>query len=560
MKSVPCLLMLLILCVLLACSVHSVNQPGPAPPDQQEPDDALPRQFTVEVVASDGIKLSTDVYLPEGDGPWPVLLIRTPYNNDQEAANGANANAKGYVLVAQDMRGRFDSEGENIPMLGTDLGELRDGYATYLWLAQQPWCNGVIGTLGGSALGMAQLYAACLQPPGLRCQFIGVAPVSMYHQFAYVGGAYREEQMDGWVDIAQFDPASIPIWHEHPTYDEYWQQYSILEHVAEHNVPGMHYGGWLDTFSQGTIDSFMLRQHQGGDGARGQQWLIIGPWVHGGEDSNVCGEAVFPENAAHVAGPGYDTLMDYYLGGFDTELLLYPAVTYYTMGDLDDPQAPGNEWRFAGDWPIPATETAYYLHAGGGLNTTAPVGIETTSWTFDPSDPSPTVGGRNLIIEAGIYDQQQVEVRDDILIFETDILAATLEVTGRVTCRFYVSCDQVDTDVAVRLCDVYPDGRSMLILDGILRLRYRESVEQATLMMPGQVYEVEIDLWSTSMVFNAGHRIRLSVTGSNYPRWDRNPGTGEQWYYNDEYVVQTTTLYQAPDRPSALILPVVEQS
>jgi putative CocE/NonD family hydrolase len=507
---------------------------------------------------TDGTQLATDVYLPAATGSWPVVLVRTCYDKTWEDGHGAELNAQNTVLVAQDVRGRFGSDGENFPHSGSDLGEHQDGLDTFTWITQQPWCNGSIATTGGSMLGMTQNYTATTRPPGLKGQFVGIAAASMYHEFVYMGGAYREEQMTLWLEDNSFDPGVGALYRSHPTYDDFWRQFSIRERAADIIAPGMHYGGWFDTFSQGTIDGFTLRQYEGGPGGRGNQVLIMGPWTHGHEGETVCGEIEFPWESMFPPGTPYTTFMDYWLRGIGNDLPQIAAVTYYVIGDVDDPAAPGNEWRHADDWPIPATETSWYLHADGSLRPVAAGADEPSGWSFDPADPAPTIGGRNLMIDAGIYDQRDVEARDDVLVFETEPLIEPLEVTGRVTCRLWVSCDAVDTDVAVRLCDVYPDGRSLLMLDGILRLRYRDSMETTTLLVPDQIYEVEIDLWSISMVVNIGHRIRLSVTGSNYPRWDLNPGTGEMWEDGAAYVTQSTTLYHDVVHPSALILPVVE--
>jgi putative CocE/NonD family hydrolase len=252
----------------------------------------------------------------------------------------------------------------------------------------------------------------------------------------------------------------------------------------------------------------------------------------------------------------YLSLMDYFVKGEDTGILDRPAVTYYVMGAVGESEAPGNEWRYADDWPVPHVPTPFYLHQDGMLDTAAPVDDSPSTWVFDPANPCPNIGGRNLYEPKGIFDQASIEDRSDNLIFTTPVLETPLEATGRVKCLFYISSDAIDTDVAVRLSDVYPDGRSMLVLDGILRLRCRESFSAPTPLTPGQVYEVEVDLWSTSYIFNAGHRIRLAVTGSNYPRWDLNPGTGEIWEDGCSYVAQQNTLYHSQTYPSALILPV----
>jgi predicted acyl esterase len=519
-----------------------------------------PAVYRVEM--SDGVGLSTHVYLPEGPGPWPAVLVRTPYGKDP-AVYGPVAdemNASGYLLVTQDMRGRNESEGAlNIPLEGEDMLAERDGVDSFAWLRQQSWCNGSIGTTGGSMLGMTQLYTAPHQPEGLRAQFIGVAPASMYHQFVYVGGAFCQQQMEQWVDISGYDPESLAIWRAYPEYDEYWEQFNVAGSVGNVETPGMHYGGWFDSFSQGTIDTWSLRQKQGGDGAQDRQWLVMGPWAHGTEASTLQGELQFPGNAVLPPDSPYSSFMDHFVLGLETGILQRAAVTYYRMGAIGESGAPGNDWQYATDWPVPHEAVSYYLHADGSLTTSMPDAAASLGWSFDPAKPAPTLGGRNLYEPKGPLDQQSIEERTDSLLFSTEPLPAPLEVTGRVLCNLFVASDSVDTDLAVRLTDVYPDGRSMLILDGILRLRYRDGFQQAVLLTPGDTYEVDVDLWSTSHVFNTGHRIRLALGSSNHPKWDLNPGTGKVWADGVAYVVQGNTLFCAPAQASALILPIVVQ-
>lgn len=529
---------------------------NPVPPDPIQPS-PTPQMTPLMLPMADGTQLDTHVYLPGGDGPWPVVLIRTPYGNQREADYAADANAKGYAVVSQDMRGRYDSQGANIPFIGCGWGEKRDGYDTLAWIHSRWWCNGRIGMTGGSALGTTQNFVAPTQPPGLVCQFLGVSASSLYHEWVYEGGALREEFCVEWLERNKFDPLVLETWQAHPAFDTYWQQYSIREQVAQINAPGMHLGGWYDIFCQGTLDSFTLRQHHGGSGAAGKQWLVMGPWTHGGLASRIAGEAEFPSNAEHAPGSPYDQFMDYYLNGTDTGILQRPPVTYYLMGPLGETGAPGNYWLYADDWPPPSVEDRYYLHSGGNLTWVPQGKEEPTAFTFDPADPSPTLGGRNLHTPAGMFDQQTVEARSDVIEFTSGELGWPAEVTGRITARLYVASDAVDSDVALRLCDVYPDGRSMLITEGILRLRYRNGFETPQLLTPGQVYAVDVDLWSTAYVFNKGHRIRLDVSGGNWPRWDRNPGTGLAWEDGATSVVQQLTLYHDSEHRSFLNLPVV---
>ena len=287
------------------------------------------------------------------------------------------------------------------------------------------------------------------------------------------------------------------------------------------NLPAVHIGGWFDMFSQGTIDEFVGRQHQGAEGSRGTQKLIMGPWQHAIGKMPV-GELTFPN--ANGVPPNYDSarLFERYLqeidNGFDQE----PAVAYYVMGDTITPGAPGNEWRFADDWPIPAQETAWYFSEGKQL-ADATSRASFPEFTFDPANPCPTMGGIDLTIERGPIDQRKVESRADAVVYTSQALDQPVEITGRIRAKIFVSSTAVDTDLSVRLCDVYPDGRSLLIAEGIQRLRYRNSRETSEPLTPGKIEEVTVDCWSTSLIFNTGHQLRVIVTSSNYPRFDSTP-------------------------------------
>jgi uncharacterized protein len=519
-------------------------------------DSPFKRISTEMVTMSDGTRLATDVYVLKGERPMPVLLLRTPYGKDGLGQYATQAAALGFSFVAQDVRGRHESEGDNLPFIADGWGEHRDGYDICTWLTQQNWCDGNIGTMGASALGITQNLTAPTQPPGLRCQYISVATTSLYHQAAYQGGALRVSQVEGWLTDNKYDPLALELYRAHPDYDQFWRQFDISAVVGDITVPAIHEGGWFDTFCQGTLDSYMLRQHRGGDGARGQQKLIMGPWRHS-IGKRELGQLTFPENAASAPGNWRERWFSHWLRGDNNGIIEEPAVLYYTMGALGEEGAPGNEWRSAADWPVPCIDTPLYLAADGALAWDAPA-TGMLDYLSDPANPVPTKGGRNLILEAGIMDQRELEARADVLVFTTAPLAQPLNVTGRIRCKLFVSSDAVDTDVAARLCDVYPDGRSMLIADGILRLGHRNSCTRREPLKPGQMYAVEVDLWSTSLIFNRGHAIRLSLAGSNYPRWDVNPGTGAVWSDGCAYSVQHDTVHCGQDYPSAIILPVVQ--
>jgi hypothetical protein len=515
---------------------------------------------TIMLPMSDGVRLATDVYRPQGKGPWPVIFTRTPYNRVKAQGLAAQFVPSGYVVVAQDHRGRFESEGENIPFVACGWGEHQDGCESIAWINKQPWANGKLGTVGASAGGITQNLLAGAAPAGLTAQHITVAPASLYHQASYIGGALVKAQSEGWTQGNQFDAKALQLLYDHPTYDDHWRLYDTTLKFPVMNTPAVHVGGWFDTFAQGTIDSFVGRQHHGAEGARGKQKLVMGPWTHGVGRIHEDAELVFP----HAEVPRqYEPRrwFEYHLAGVDNGVMREPAVAYYVLGDTSYPSAPGNEWRFADDWPIPSRATPYYLRSGGKLSPSRPEDSDAfAQYTFDPAKPAPTIGGNNLNITKGPKNQHALESRSDVLLFTTEPLAAPLEVTGRITAKIFVASSAVDSDVSVRLCDVYPDGKSYNMAEGMLRLRYRKSFEKPEPLVPGEIVEATVDCWSTSLVFNRGHRLRVLVTASNSPRFDVNPGTGKPWVEGEPSVRQTNKIYCDAAHASCIILPVVDSS
>ncbi len=507
---------------------------------------------TAFIAMSDGVRLATDVYLPAGTGPFPTVLLRTPYG--RSARQSAHIVGLGIAVVVQDMRGRFDSEGENLPFHGCGWTEHRDGADTVAWIRQQPWSDGQVGSAGGSAGGITQNLLAAAAPEGLAAQYIAVAIGSLY-EATYIGGAFRQADIENWTTGNKFDPKALALMREHLCYDDHWRRSDSTLKTEAKNVPAVHLGGWFDMFAQGTLDEFTERQHRGGPEAQGRQKLVMGPWAHSLGRMPV-GEMTFPDSAM-PSQFSPDRWFGHHLLGLANGVDEEPAVLYYTMGDINDPDAPGNEWRQADDWPVPAEETAFYFHRNGTLSSAVPGAGAPVEYTFDPADPCPTVGGHNLTLPSGPMDQSPIEQRPDVVSFTTEALADPLEVTGRIKAKIFLSSSALDTDLSVRLCDVYPDGKSYLIAEGMLRLRHRRSFEQAEPLVPDRVEEVEVDCWSTSIVFNRGHRIRVSVTSSNHPRFDINPGTGEAWTEHGEKIKQTNRIACDPARPSRLVLPVV---
>jgi predicted acyl esterase len=509
---------------------------------------------TFMVAMRDGTKLSTDVYAPEGEGPWPVALMRTPYPKSGQWASdtGKAANEKGYVLVVQDVRGRGDSEGNNWIIFGNDgWGEHKDGFDTVAWIGKQSWCNGKIGTWGGSALGITQNMLAPTHPPHLVCQHVAAAFSDFYAHCAYPGGAWRKSLLETWLAANKITEHNQDAFLAHPRYDAFWEELNALPLAEKVNTPAVYVGGWYDCFCQGIVDTFMAVQARGGPKARGKCRLIMGPWAHG-----IFKELEYPDASYGKAADPWPWL-DYRLKGEKNGLEDAPAVEYYVMGDPEDKDAPGCEWRAADSWPPPSAATPYYLHADGRLDKRKPEeGEASRSYDYDPRNPVGTIGGGNLVIPVGPMDQRKVEKRPDVLVFTSDVLPAPLEVTGRIKAKLWVSSSAKDTDFTAKLCDVYPDGRSMLVADGILRARYRKSFREEHLLKPRQVYEIEVDLWSTSLIFNKGHRIRVAVSSSNYPRFDTNPNTGGPVNAAQEPVVATNTIHLDASRPSHIVLPV----
>jgi predicted acyl esterase len=512
-----------------------------------------PTEYMVSM--RDGVKLATDVYVPNKyTQPHGAILIRTPYNKDGLILLGMDWAKSGWPTVGQDMRGRFASEGINTVF----RNEQTDGPDTLAWIADQTWSNGKIATFGGSALGITQYLTAGANPPQLACQYIQVATPNLYKHAMYPGGEFRKNMVEEWLKGQDSTYILPELWaHENYTID-YWTNVSLEDNWQEVNVPAIHIGGWYDIFTQGTIDGFLGYQHQGGPGARGKSKLIIGPWTHGGAGTTKQGELTYPANAVdNFSQPLFWQMVNEYTMSGPTDFDNWPAVTYYLMGDVNDSNAPGNEWRYADDWPVPFTERAWFFQADGTLQTMIPVDTQPLTYAYDPIQPVPTIGGGNLNIPAGPYDQRPVENRSDVLVFTSPVLQQPYEATGPIKACLFVSSDCPDTDFTVKLTDVYPDGRSMLITDGILRMRNRNGTDHWELMNAGTVYQVDVDLWSTSYIWNTGHQIRVDISSSNYPRCLNNPNTADGIYKNTTFIIAHNTLYIDSIRPSCLLLPEI---
>jgi len=496
----------------------------------------------------DGVKLATSIYLPEGDGPWPVVLVRTPYGKGTQATGHAGWTKRGFALVTQDCRGRFKSEGQYRPFMDDHL----DGFDTVEWAAKQSWSNGKIGMFGASAMGITANLAAMTAPPHLTAIFVMVARSSVYHQSAFNGGVFRKELNEIWLQRQN----ALDVLNEtfkHNVYDGFYDSNELSKDWSRINVPAYNYGGWYDIFSQGNVDSFTSLQTKGGPKARGNQKLMMGPWGHGGIE-----EVKYPDNARVNVQDEALRWFDHWLRGVDNGVMREPAVKYYVMGDVNDPKAPGNEWRTAKIWPVPSKIISYYLTAGGNLSLKQPEEkASSDSYQYDPKNPVPTIGGSNLNIKKGPMDQRAVGDRKDLLKYSTAALQSPVEVTGQVEVELWAESDAPDTDFMVKLIDVYPDGTERLVLDSAIRARFREGFDREVFMKKGNVYKFKVDLWCTSIIFNKGHRIAIHVTSSNDPRYDPNPNTGKQLRADDETRVATNRIHHSRMYASRALLPVV---
>jgi len=510
------------------------------------------------VAMRDGVKLATDVYLADASAQkWPALLIRTPYGKTGFLTPTDTFDdwvKAGYALVVQDTRGRGDSQGLDSLFLDDGWGARQDGYDAVEWIAAQSWCNGKVGTLGASAFGITEYMLAGSAPPHLVCQFVEIAATNLYAQAVYPGGVFLKNLAEGWLTI-QGARNLLPYIESRASYDATWEHLNLESRFSAVNVPVYHWGGWYDIFTEGTINGFVGLQQNGAMGARGKQKLLVGPWTHGNWDQTRQGDLNFPNSRRDDMSEAL-RWFEYWLHGRDNGIMAEPAVTYYMMGAIEN-GAPGNVWRAERNWPPAGTATPFYFRDGGELSTEKPAAAPASrTYQYDPRNPIQTQGGRNLLIQSGPYDQRSVESRSDILIFTTPVLAQPLEIAGKVTAKLWISSSAKDTDFMVKLTDVYPDGRSMLVSDGAIRARHRYSLWRENFMTPDSIYPCEVDLWSTAIIFNRGHRIRVAISSSNAPRFDPNPNTGKPFRADNATVVATNTLHLDVARLSHLSLPI----
>ena len=513
---------------------------------------AEPESFVEMVPMSDGVQLFTEIWLPETDGPFAALLLRTPYVEDYMDYLGMITNF-GYAIVVQHTRGAGNSEGE----ADVFFSDADDGVVAMEWLLAQPWSDGDLIMGGASAIGIPAYVVAPTAPDEMTCQVVAIATPDLYSHATFHGGVLKETDVTSW---SGWTGASSKLEElaEHRLCDEHWDPVRVQDQGATVRAAAVHVGGWFDVFSEGTIAGYqMYRQADDPDVAE-HQYLVMGPWTHTEIGSRYAGDVQFPKNAEFNLVSAVVSWLDWCVDGDNAAVEGWARVRYYIMGDVDDPEAPGNEWREADDWPIPFEERRLHLAPEGLLEEEAPSDVTPLEivFPFDPADPSPTKGGRNLAMKDGPVDQAPVEARGDAVVFTTPVFDEPFEIVGHVSARLTVRVDAPDADLAVRLTDVYPDGRSMLVTEGIQRLSMREGCEAPVEVPVAAPVEVEVDMWSTAYAFAPGHRLRVIVTGSNHPRYELNPTLAAPLEDGSPAPPVDITLLSGDDTPSYLSLPV----
>ena len=510
---------------------------------------------TVMVPMRDGVNLATNIYLPEGDGPWPVVLTRTPYNKNGADASAATYNARGYALVSQDVRGRYESQGVDMPF----ENDMPDGYDTVEWIAAQPFSNGKIGIFGTSAPGITSNLAAAAAPPHLTAAYVTVAPDSLFYRSRFVGGVFKESHSGGWLRGQGISEEQIAAYRARAVLDQQWKDTDFLFHRHNVQIPVYNVGGWHDIYAEGSLYNYLYLQNEGHEAARGKQKLFMGAFGHGA----LQGDLVYPDGGL-ISGNMEEQLRwwDYWLKGIDNGIMDEPPVSYYMMAAARK-SGPSelNRVIHTDQWPPQHEKTRFYLQPDMSIGTSAPTADSASAtYRFDPANPVPTVGGQNLGADVGPRDQREIGQRQDYLRFQTPVLSENVVVAGHIDMELYVATDVLDTDFVVKLVDIYPDGYEALILDYPIRGRFRngQNPEDVKMMTPGAVEKLTINMWSTAQTFEKGHRIGVHVTSSNFPRFAVNPNNGAP--LNDTATpakVANNTIYFDARRPSAIILPVV---
>jgi uncharacterized protein len=556
----------------------------------------------IPVPMRDGTLLAADVYRPRGGGPHPVILMRVPYDKTYAQTNTFRHPSwyaeQGYIVVVQDTRGRYRSDGEFEPF----AHEADDGFDTVEWAAALPGANGRVGMYGLSYAGATQLQAALRRPPSLRAICPGITSARYHEGWAYRGSAFALAFNVFWAGLLAGDQARragdgararelavavarcrelcdyLPLrelppladaapyfrdWLDHPSYDDYWRRWSVDGDYARVDVPALHIGGWYDIFAGGTVANYRgLRAGAGSEAARSSQRLLMGPWHHEIQEGGGF--------AGHVAGDDVSVdawqlrWFDQFLRDADTGVLDGGPARLHLLG--------GGRWLET-DWPPPASVEEWFLHADDGANSVlgdgllardAPGPQRPDVFVFNPLGPVESAGGTSCcvpgLVPMGAACQADVEIRRDVLVYTSAPLERDLTLAGDVRLRLFCASSAEDTDFTAKLCDVDPDGRSVNLVQGILRCRYRESLAEPAPLVPGEVYELTLELGPVAALLARGHRLRLQVSSSDFPLWSRNLNRYEDPHALDATaaITATQTVLHDDAHPSRLELPILD--
>lgn len=543
--------------------------------------------FDLGIVVRDGVRLSADLYSPEGAGPWPCVIVRTPYGKGQGLlpTRSRKFAAAGYAALTVDVRGRGDSDGPFVPY----RGEGKDGFDVIEWCAGQPWCNGRVATWGSSYAGRVQWFTALEAPPHLKAMSVAVPPSDpfvesptgttgpMHLCWNHLTSGRQVQDLNAvdWERVYEHLPLltmdeaaghKSPRWREdlaHTKFDEYWQAICYQHRLHEIDLPVLHISGWYDDEQIGTPLNFM-RMHSKAPSAKARagQRLLMGPWPHGVYGANrKLGDIDF--------GPGADVdvleierrFFDHWLKDADEDASDAAPVRLFVMGE--------NKWRSEPDWPIPGVKfTPFFLHSGGRansrfgdgtLNANVPSEELPDRYAYDPAHPVPFLTEPTSHQIGGPDDYRAVERRDDVLVYTTVPVSSAVEVTGPIRLVLHASSSAPDTDFTGKFLDVWPNGFAQRLTDGLVRARFRNGMDAPSLIEPGRIYEYTLDLWNTSQVFLPGHSIRLEVSSSAFPKYDRNLNTGSDLATGTELVVANQMIFHDAAHPSRLVLPLVER-
>lgn len=541
----------------------------------------------VRVSMRDGVTLSADIYRPKAEGQYPAIAWRTPYGKAKTEIDETCRffASHGYAAMYMDVRGRGDSDGQFVPY----RNEGEDGYDSIEWIAEQPWCTGEVGTIGGSYLGRIQWLTALTQPPHLRTMIAEVSPSDPFVEsptgiptpqhlcwrYMTSGKVVQNVDVIDWERIYRHLPImtmdeetgrNIPGWREevsHVGLDDWWRELCYQDKFDQIDLPVLHISGWYDDEQVGTPLNFIgMTRNAASEHARKSQKLLMGPWPHQINRSTKLGDFDF----------GPDSQIDlhsYQLKWFDHWLKKQPngieeekPVRIFVMGT--------NQWVDEEQWPLKNTEwTKYYLHSDGSANSRfgdgklainqQETGAAKDHYTYDPEHPVPFITDLVSTQIGGPDNYSAIERRDDVLVYSTGVLDKEIEVVGPVKAELFASSSAKDTDFMVKLIDVWPSGYAQRLTDGMVRARFRNGMDQEELIEPNHIYCYEIDCWNTSHVFAKGHRLRVEIASSAFPKYDRNLNTGAQLGQTTDSVIAEQEIFHDPEHPSAIILPVIPE-